>query len=158
MSRIAPPRTQWLSMLAKLTSPGDAASAAQAFAAYAPFLSQFPDAAFCTASLEHVASQFRRGGIPAYGEVRDHLATWWKENRPRPTAIAAPLPEPRREPTTQELENVARIVARGIAEIETNYDAQHPAKAAQDRPKARHLSREQLNAAYAAARLTGPEA
>jgi hypothetical protein len=155
MSRIAPPRAQWLGMLAKLTAPTEAGEAAQALMAYLPFLSQFPDAAFTTASLEHVASQCRRGA-PAYGEIRDHLASWWKENRPLHTAIAPPLPPQRRAPTTDELEAVSSIVARGIADIEANYERVYHAKKPEERPKARHLTRTELNAAYAKDGLKGP--
>jgi hypothetical protein len=157
MSRIGTQRAQWLSMLAKLTSPMESTTAAQAFAAYAPFLERFPDAAFTAASLEHVASKYQRGGIPTYGDVREHLGRWWKDNRPMPLAL--PKPEAAALPPRTEAESAAArwSAHKAIAHLKAK-DREYGANDARDLPPpARHLTRTELDAAYAAAGITGPK-
>ena len=157
MSRIGTKRAQWLSMLAKLTSPMESSAAAQAFAAYAPFLERFPDEAFTAASLEHVASKYHRGGVPTYGDIREHLGAWWKDNRPMPLAL--PKPEaPTLHPRTEAESTAARWSAhKAIAHLKAK-DREYGANDARDLPpQARHLTRTELNAAYAAAGISGPK-
>jgi hypothetical protein len=70
-------------------------------AAYAPLLAaEFPREAFVPASLSAIAKQCKF--FPNYGEVATLLSAWWKENRPIPRQIAAPIPEPRTPPTEEE--------------------------------------------------------
>ena len=96
-------RIKWLGVLAKLVTPNDPAKAFSAMEAYLPFLADLPDSAFCRASLEAVAMAHRRLHIPDLSEIKGPLSAWWRENRPRPTAIAAPAkPEPEIDATTPE--------------------------------------------------------
>lgn len=82
--------------------------------AYVPMLmDRFPDGAFTTASLEHVAAHAVKG-FPTYGELATWLSDWWKEHRPLPPLLngpakEAPRPEPREPPTEEE---VAYVHAR----------------------------------------------
>jgi hypothetical protein len=92
-------------------------------AAFVPMLlDRFPDAAFTPASLEHVAARAAKG-FPTYGELAGWLAEWWRDNRPMPTAIAAPLfragppPPPRDPPTPEERAHVRRVAAEAIAAL-----------------------------------------
>ena len=77
-------RQQWVAMLAKLVAPMDGTKAAKAIVDMLPMLADFPDAAFCLDSLDAVATKCRFA--PSYGELRGHLADWWK--RP-PASVAA---------------------------------------------------------------------
>lgn len=81
-------RLQWVAMLAKLTAPMDATTAAKSLADMLPMLADLPDAAFCMTSLEHVASQCRR--VPTYAELRIHLGGWWRDNRPIEPTLPGP--------------------------------------------------------------------
>jgi hypothetical protein len=59
-------------------------------AAYVPLLvDRFPDGAFTTASLEHVAFRASKG-FPTYSELAEWLAQWWREHRPAPPRITGP--------------------------------------------------------------------
>jgi len=166
MSRELTQRGQWLTMLAKLTSPMESSAAAQAFNAYTPFLTQFPDDAFTIASLEHVAGQCRHG-VPTYADVRQHLANWWRDHRPVLPALPAPFehsPTPPRQhgtthglksvgailgrgdPTDEERDYVHNIVERGEAEINAAYDAVYDRESIKYPP--RPLNRDQLAEAY----------
>lgn len=82
-------RRKWLTMLAALTAPMQAAVATAALVAMLPMLADMPDGAFAMPSLEYVASMCRKG-CPSYGELRASLSAWWLENRPRQQAIACP--------------------------------------------------------------------
>lgn len=81
--------TQWLNALGTLTAGTLTTDEARAkIAAYVPLLAaRFEPAAFTAASLEFVASQCKF--FPAYGEVVDHLRSWWHENRPANPYYAA---------------------------------------------------------------------
>ena len=152
-------RAQWLSMLAKLTSPMESSAAAQAFAAYVPMLQQFPPEAFTIASLEHVAANCRHG-VPTYADLREHLSAWWRDNRPRPTALAAPLPEPRGAPTDEERAYVRNLVTNLTAELHANYaEVYSRAEKPQGAPykPAPPLTREQLAEHYKRAGVPGPK-
>lgn len=81
MSQFLTPREQWLALLAKLSAPSNPGAAAEALRAMLPLIADFPDGAFTLASLEHVARATRR--TPSYGELREHLGQWWKDNRPQ---------------------------------------------------------------------------
>lgn len=85
------PRKEWIGMLARMASPVDPVKATQAMLHYVPLLSDMPDEAFNAASLEAVAMAPRRLHIPDLREVKEPLAAWWRENKPRPRAIAAPV-------------------------------------------------------------------
>ena len=82
-------RRKWLTMLATLTAPMQAAAAAAGLIAMLAMLADMPDGAFTLASLEYVAAMCRKG-CPSYGELRSSLSAWWADNRPKPTAIAGP--------------------------------------------------------------------
>lgn len=81
-------RRQWLAMLAKLVAPMDPATAGKALSDMLPWLRHLPDAAFTMASLEAVARQCKR--VPVYGELREHLSSWWNEHRPPLPALHGP--------------------------------------------------------------------
>jgi hypothetical protein len=91
-------------------------------AAFVPMLMrEFPDAAFTPDSLAAVARQCKY--FPTYGELCGLLSEWWRDNRPRPVAIAPPPPpsEPEREPkrpppTPEEVARVHAVVTRLTAE------------------------------------------
>ena len=75
-------RRQWIAMLSVLVAPMDDAKATAALVKMLPMFQGFPDAAFSTASCEHVAGLCKR--VPGYGELRERLGDWWKEHRPPP--------------------------------------------------------------------------
>jgi hypothetical protein len=107
-------RIKWLGLLAKLSTPGDPVKAFAAFEAYLPFLDGVPDEAFTRASLEAVAMAPKRLHIPDLSEVKGPLQAWWRDNRPRQTAIAAPAKptEPdREEQTPAQRAEIARQIA-----------------------------------------------
>jgi hypothetical protein len=89
--------------------------------AYVPMLmDRFPDGAFTTASLEHVARNAVKG-FPTYGELAAWLSDWWMQHRPLPPLLngpakEAPPPAPREPPTEEE---VAYVRAR-VQEIVGN--------------------------------------
>lgn len=109
-------RVQWLGLLAKLVTPGDPAKAFAAMEAFLPFLAEVPDAAFTTASLEHVAMAPRRLHIPDLSEVKGPLQAWWKQFGPRRVALPAPPPEPEPEISAEERAAVSRQM-RELADI-----------------------------------------
>ena len=150
-------RKQWLAMLAKLTSPMESTTAAQGFAAFLPMLADFPNEAFTPESLDHVASNCHRGA-PNYADVRRHIGEWWKRNRPQTEALPAldPLPKLR---TKAEAEWAARTSAkaqRDLEEIGRRNNAAFLTAHQAMKPKALHLTREQLNEAYRLAGVKGP--
>ena len=113
-------RVEWLGMLAKLATPADPAKAFAAMRAYLPFLADMPDAAFTSASLEHVAMTPKRLHIPDLSEVKGPLSAWWRDNRPARTALPAPAakPEtPRAEPTAAERDAVARTMRTYLGQV-----------------------------------------
>ena len=157
MSFIRAHRAQWIAMLAKLTSPMESTTAAQAFNAYLPMLADFPDAAFTPASLDHVASKCR-GGVPNYADLRSHIADWWKRNRPELPELPPPDPLPKLR-TKEEAEWAARTTAKARRDLEAIGERNNAAflKAHQAmQPKALHLTREQLTEAYRLAGVKGP--
>lgn len=122
-------------------------------AAYVPLLMErFPDVAFTTASLEHVAARAVKG-FPTYGELADWLSEWWREHRPRPIAIAPPPPPPREvhEPLTPEqLEQVHELSRRTIAALRASRtDLDTVGRSLDDarefRPRPAYLTPEQLD-------------
>jgi hypothetical protein len=90
-------------------------------AAYVPLLKdRFPDGAFTTASLEHVAARALKG-FPTYGELAAWLAEWWRDHRPMPPALPPPPPiRQRDEPTPEEIEHVTRVTAEAIAALRSS--------------------------------------
>ena len=110
-------------------------------AAFLPLLmDRFPDAAFTTSSLEHVAALAVKG-FPTYGELAAWLADWWRANRPAPPALPAPQPiRQRDEPTPEEIAHVSRVAAETIAALRSS------AQPIEDRrPVPRYLTPEQLD-------------
>ena len=91
-------------------------------AAYVPTLmDRFPDAAFTTASLEHVAARAVKG-FPTYGELAAWLAEWWREHRPLPPALPPPAPIPPRQPPTEaEIAHVHACVQQIIANMRSPF-------------------------------------
>ena len=116
-------RLQWVSMLAKLVAPMDAARAGKSLADMLPMFANLPDAAFTTASLDDIASQCPPR-VPTYAELRLLLDRWWGKHDPTPR-IAAPeppqwrvnIPKPRDPPTEAELAAHGEVVRRWKLEI-----------------------------------------
>lgn len=134
---------QWCQSLGVLTAVSISRPEAEMkLAAYVPLLQdRFPDGAFTADSLEHVARHCIKG-FPTYAELAGYLSDWWRDNRPRPTALPPPPPPPKREPPTpEEIEYVhARVVEVVRALGPTRYADQDYAPA-----KPRHLTPEQLD-------------
>jgi hypothetical protein len=134
---------QWCQSLGVLSAVSITRQEAEMkLAAYVPLLvDRFPDAAFTTASLQHVAAHAVKG-FPTYGELAAWLAGWWKDNRPLPPALPAPPPiRQRDEPTPDEIAHVERVVAETIAFLRSS------AQPIEERrpPGARYLTPEQLD-------------
>ena len=118
-------------------------------AAYVPMLMrEFPDAAFTTESLQHVARQCAKG-FPTYPELANHLSTWWRGNRP---VIALPPPPPppawREEPTEEEREYVRQVAAKTIAALRSSaqaLDEQREKLWQAQEHRARYLTAEELD-------------
>jgi hypothetical protein len=124
-------RAEWLGLLAKLVTPGDPAKAFRAMESFLPFMADLPDAAFTLRSLEHVAMAPRRLHIPDLSEIKGPLNAWWRDNRPMPTAIAAPA---KREPERVEISDEERAaVAKQIAALA---DSLAPPEPQRPRPRA----------------------
>jgi len=102
-------RMSWIAALAKLTTPHDPERAAQAIAAYMPFLADLPVHAFTLASMRHVAMQDRRMMIPDLREVIEPLQAWWRDNGPQRVALPARR-EPQREVSDMTPEQRAEAV------------------------------------------------
>lgn len=136
-------------MLAKLTTPHDPVKAASAFAAFLPMLTDFPDAAFCKASLEHVAG--RATFTPNYGFVRGELGGWWRDNRPdrrRLESNVVSLPVRQREgaPSEEAKAAVSQIVHAWRRDV-AKRSAASPHQPAAIKPS--YLTPDQLRASYA---------
>jgi len=69
----------------------------------AALAAEFPEPAFCHASLLHVARKCKF--FPSYAELVDTLGPWWKEHRPTPPQIASDQPATIRQ---REIERDAR--------------------------------------------------
>ena len=141
-------RTEWISMLAKLTTPHDPIKAATAFAAFLPMLTDFPDQAFCRASLEHVAS--RATFTPNYGFVRGELGGWWRDNRPdrrKLEGVVVQLPGTHRDgaPSEEAKAAVSQIVHAWQREVAAK-SAQTPSRPVAIKPS--YLNPDQLRASY----------
>jgi hypothetical protein len=154
--------TGWLSDLANLsagTTP--LADAKVKIASLATALVEiYPPAAFTRQSLLAVAKNCKF--FPSFAELCAALTPWWNENRPVLPALPAPyehIPTPPRErATTQELESVRDIVARGIAAMNADFDAVYARpQAAEAVHVTRQLTRDTLAEAYRAASVKGPK-
>lgn len=131
-------------------------------AAYVPLLMQeFPDAAFTSESLNHVARACSKG-FPTYAELVGALSAHWRASRPVLALPPPPPPEPRPPPTDEERAEVTRLAREAIAALRSTaqeFDRRREAVwAAQERrgvvpppyddagrPRARHLSAELLD-------------
>jgi len=105
------PRREWLAMLARMSTPHDPVKAMEAMLHYLPLLSDLPEAAFTPASLEAVAMAPQNLHIRTLREVKEPLATWWRDNGPRRVALPAPPPEPESQISPEEREAVRRQIA-----------------------------------------------
>ena len=114
-------------------------------AAYVPLLmDRFPDAAFTTDSLQHVAARAVKG-FPTYGELAAWLSEWWRENRPRPPALPPPAPAPiaeRAPPTDEERAHVRACVRQIVANLRSPFSEQRDDPLP---PPPRYLTPEQLD-------------
>jgi hypothetical protein len=119
-------------------------------AAFVPMLlDRFPDAAFTTASLEHVARRAVKG-FPTYGELAEWLGEHWKQTRPPFPAIAPPpAPPPRDPPTPEEIEHVRACVAEMTAALRVSAidkdTVGRPLPTGPIEPRPRYLTPEQLD-------------
>jgi len=136
-------RRVWVSILAKLTAPMEAAHAAGALAAMLPMLRGYDDRMFCEDSAAAVAKTARVLGdgvyapitrAPTFGELEGALTRWWKEGPGwHPAVIHEQLaingPGTRRPlPTDAERAGVAALVAAFVAESrEREQASQRPA-------------------------------
>jgi hypothetical protein len=134
---------EWCQSLAVLTAVSmTREEATMKLGAYIPMLMRdYPDAAFTTDSLNHVARQCIKG-FPTYPELANYLSAWWRDHRPLPPAL--PPPEPirqRGEPTPDEIAHVERVTAETIAFLRSS------AQPIEERrpPGARYLTPEQLD-------------
>jgi hypothetical protein len=139
---------EWLTslgVLAAVSLPRDEAQ--MRLAAFIPLLmDRFPDAAFTPDSLQHVAARAVKG-FPTYGELAAWLSEWWRENRPRPVALAPPPAAsiaPWVPPTDEErayvracVQQVAAILRSPLSEREPDPELFHG--------KPRYLTPEQLD-------------
>ena len=80
-------------------------------------LADFPDDAFCTRSLDAVATKC--GNAPSYGALRSALGDWWKHHRPhsgcdRGHQPAAPNQDARRSRECRELGQDAQEIRAKI--------------------------------------------
>jgi hypothetical protein len=115
-------------------------------AAYVPLLfDRFPDGAFTTASLEHVAAKAVKG-FPTYGELAAWLSDWWREHRPLPPLLEkpreAPPLEPRVPPSEEEIAHVRACVQEIVANMHSPFSERRDDQA---RPRAAYLSPGQLD-------------
>jgi hypothetical protein len=111
----------WAAMLAKMVAPMDAERAAKAIMGMVPMLA-FPDQAFTPESVREVCASGQIRGdyhgplsrVPTFGELETALGRWWAKRRelelldaptPRPK-----LPAPKKSPTEQECEHVAKLL------------------------------------------------
>ena len=134
---------EWCQSLGVLTAVSITRQEAEMkLAAYVPLLfDRFPDGAFTTASLEHVARQCVKG-FPTYPELAGYLSDWWRAHRPAPPALPAPPPTPRRpDPTPEEIAHVRQCVETIVANMHSPWSEPREAPA----PIARHLSPAQLD-------------
>lgn len=124
-------RASWIAALAKLTTPHDPERAAQAMAAYLPFLLEFPVHAFTLDSMRHVAMQDRRMMIPDLREVLTPLTQHWAMVRPpraAPRLSVVPVEPERREPTAEERAAVSAKVAEATAALRSRDSERTPPK------------------------------
>jgi hypothetical protein len=83
-------QSKFAAIVAKLTSPLEFETAAQALMDMMPALADLPAGAFCGASAEHVGRNSQR--VPSYGQLRKMLELWWSINRPKGNDIGADDP------------------------------------------------------------------
>lgn len=90
MNRLQDGHRRWMLLVAQLVYPLDPARAG---AALVPILEQIdlPDMAFTEDSARAVARADRRLAIPDFAELEGALTAWWRENRPRPPMLVAPV-------------------------------------------------------------------
>lgn len=114
-------RRIWAQKLGRMSSPSFPQEAIFEVLGYMPRLADFPDAAFTAESLTAAATVKKRQSTPAFDEVHGALREWWRDNRPRPPAIAAPRaraePEVFVPPTPEQRAEMARTVGEMLANV-----------------------------------------
>jgi hypothetical protein len=142
---------QWCQSLGVLSAVSISRQEAEMkLAAYVPLLlDRFPDAAFTTASLQHVASRAVKG-FPTYGELAAWLAEWWREHRPALPALPPPPPVVERPPPTpEEVAHVRECVETIVANMRSTAILSDTVGRSLDvplpRPGPRYLTPEQLD-------------
>jgi hypothetical protein len=128
---------QWCQSLGVLTAISITRQEAEMkLAAYVPLLmDNFPDAAFTSESLNHVARECLKG-FPTYPELVNHLGAWWREHRPAPPTLPPPpLPPARPPPTPEEVAHVHELVAQMVATLRSADAEVRP-----DAPRSAYLS------------------
>lgn len=85
-------KKKWLAALAKLVSPAFPTDAADALAAFLPFLDDIPPEAFTRRSLEAVVAAKRRQSVPSLDELRVPLLDWWRANQQHVNRLLGPSP------------------------------------------------------------------
>jgi hypothetical protein len=138
---------QWCQSLGVLSAVSISRQEAEMkLAAYVPLLfDRFPDGAFTTASLEHVAARAVKG-FPTYGELAAWLADWWREHRPLPPLLEKPREAPPLEarvpPSEEEIAHVRACVQQIVANMHSPFSERRDEAA---RPRAAYLSPGQLD-------------
>lgn len=120
-------RKEWIAMLARVSSPVDPVKATQALLHYLPLLTDLPNEAFTRASLEAVAMSPQALHIRNLREVKEPLAAWWKDNRPRAASTARLQAPPAPEATPMPAEE-REAVRRQILALADELSAKEPEK------------------------------
>lgn len=145
------PKEIWISMLAKMVAPMDAAHAVGAISAMVPMLTLPPDA-FTAESVRAVCSTGRQLSahefgpltrVPTFGELETALGRWWAKKVELELLRGAPTPRARLAAPPQEngpTEEAVQYVADKVRAFQSERSFQSPT----DKPKARikplHLS------------------
>lgn len=127
---------EWCVSLGVLTAVSISRQEAEMkLAAYVPMLLQrFDDAAFTSASLQHVAARALKG-FPTYPELADWLGDWWRDHQPIRPALPPPPPLPFHQPTPEEMAYIHERVEEITAALAASNDAKSSVEFG-----ARHLS------------------
>lgn len=135
---------EWCQSLGVLSAVSTSrAEAEMKLAAYVPLLvREFPDAAFTTDSLAHVARRAVKG-FPTYGEICQWLGEWWRDRKPLPLALPPPPPPP---PAPEPTPEMLAYVRTRVEEVTALISARQRDDAEARHFGARHLSAGALDA------------